>query len=297
MKASIFWILFLSFFSVEPCRSQAHTTQEEVIRFKNLLIYKYKNTKNNEAYAPQKVFEYKSSALVATNIKEAMDKLKKEIALKTSIEHPDQETYYMLPFSYEADNKHPFSAHTFYTFVKVSPSGEQSWTTISWMPADFDKTRRIEIFDTIAEAARGNKFPAVDGKNYSLEETLGFANDAKLKVQITKSYNGIIRISKELYDLEINRFNELNEGKTKYLAQDFETRFLEPGSKAINCMHAVSDLPGYYSPKGSFGTGWGIWGQNGTLHVLNHLANHKNGWLYDSVESSYLNPIAIQIKN
>ncbi len=297
MKAISFWIHFLSFLFEIQAWSQEHTSREEVVRFKNLLIYKSKSSKNNEAYASPKIFEYKSSPLVATDIKEAIDKLKKEIALKTSIEHPDQETYYMLPFSYEAENQHPFSAHTFYTFVKVSPSGEQSWTTISWMPADFDKTRKIDIFTTIADAAGGNKFPAVDGKNFTLEETLGFANDAKLKVQITKSYNGIIRISKELYDSEINRFNELKEGKIKYLAQDFETRFLEPGAKAINCMHAVSDLPGYYSPKGSFGTGWGIWGQNGTLHVLNHLANHKNGWLYDSVESSYLNAVAIQIKN
>jgi hypothetical protein len=76
---------------------------------------------------------------------------------------------------------------------------------------------------------------------------------------------GPYEISKGGFDLGIKRLRLLDGGSIQYRADD---RLYRKDQVAINCFHAMSGLTELYPNGGIFGTGFKMWGINGTARVL-----------------------------
>jgi len=76
---------------------------------------------------------------------------------------------------------------------------------------------------------------------------------------------GPYEITKEGFDVVVKRLRLLEGGTIKYRADDRLTR---KARTAINCFHAMAGLTNLYPDGGIFGTGFKIWGLNGTERVL-----------------------------
>jgi hypothetical protein len=63
----------------------------------------------------------------------------------------------------------------------------------------------------------------------------------------------------------VKRLRLLNGGTVRYRADD---RLYRKDQVAINCFHAMSGLAELYPNGGIFGTGFKMWGINGTTRVL-----------------------------
>jgi len=137
------------------------------------------------------------------------------------------------------------------------------------------------VFDGIGARliAEKNECPVSPGKNFSLAETLKLAANAKVAVCMWGPYE----IRKEGFDLGVRRKELLDSGKIKYRAYD---RLLRKTNVAINCFHAMAGLEQLYPNGGLFGSGFKMWGFNGTARVLieySHRARYK-GLLLDPVD-------------
>jgi hypothetical protein len=76
---------------------------------------------------------------------------------------------------------------------------------------------------------------------------------------------GPYEIRKEAFDLGVRRMRLLNGGTIRYRADD---RLYRKNRVAINCFHAMAGLDQLYPNGGLFGTGFKMWGINGTKRVL-----------------------------
>jgi hypothetical protein len=76
---------------------------------------------------------------------------------------------------------------------------------------------------------------------------------------------GPYEIRKEAFDRAVARLRLLEGGTIKYRADDRLTR---KDRSAINCFHATANLYELYPNGGIFGTGFNMWGVNGTTRVL-----------------------------
>jgi hypothetical protein len=76
---------------------------------------------------------------------------------------------------------------------------------------------------------------------------------------------GPYEIRKEGFDLGIKRKHLLDGGTIKYRADD---RLYRKDNVAINCFHAMAGLADQFPNGGLFGTGFKMWGFNGTARVL-----------------------------
>jgi hypothetical protein len=76
---------------------------------------------------------------------------------------------------------------------------------------------------------------------------------------------GPYEIRKEAFDLGVNRKLLLDRGTIRYKADDRITR---KDRVAINCFHAMANLEELYPNGGFLGTGFKMWGINGTARVL-----------------------------
>src|SRR5437879_13859895 len=94
---------------------------------------------------------------------------------------------------------------------------------------------------------------------------------------------GPYEIRKEGFDLGVARKRLLDEGKIKYRADD---RLYRKDKVAISCFHAMAGLDELFPNGGLFGTGFMMWGFNGTARVLieyTEKASNK-GLLLDPVD-------------
>jgi hypothetical protein len=106
-----------------------------------------------------------------------------------------------------------------------------------------------------------NKCPIVVGRDFRLDETLKVAMNDKSSVGMWGPYE----IRKEAFDLGVKRKLLLDGGTIKYKADDRLTR---KDRVAINCFHAMANLEELYPNGGFLGTGFRMWGINGTARVL-----------------------------
>jgi hypothetical protein len=124
-----------------------------------------------------------------------------------------------------------------------------------------------------------NKCPISHGKNFSLQETIKLAVDAKNAVAMWGPYE----IAKPGFDLAVKRKRLLDRGTIKYRADD---RLYRKDKIAISCFHAMAGLDELYPNGGLFGTGFMMWGFNGTARVLIEYAGkaHFKRLLLDPVD-------------
>lgn len=211
--------------------------------------------------------------------------LRREIAERLASERLPTPAYFFVGFGYEGSEKLASQSHTFASFVRVDGDGEQTWSTISWLPKTFAADQTICIFEDLGDAAKqklfGNPCEPVVARNYDLTKTVGWAVAADRKLGIWGPY----RIKRELYDLGKARVDFLESGAVSYMADDGDTRKKGEAGAAFNCMHAVSDLRGHFYPQTFFDRfAYGNWGIRGTRYVMEHYASALGDGFYDPVD-------------
>jgi hypothetical protein len=135
--------------------------------------------------------------------------------------------------------------------------------TISWLPADFMSNPNLCVFDGPGSRLipANNKCPVVPGRNVTLAETIKLAVDQKNAVAMWGPYE----IKQPAFDLGVKRKELLDGGTIKYRADD---RLYRKSKAAISCFHAMAGLDELFPSGGLFGTGFMMWGFNGTARVL-----------------------------
>ncbi len=135
--------------------------------------------------------------------------------------------------------------------------------TISWLPHDFDKNPNLCVFEGFGARLfpTWNKCPISVGRDFKLDETIKLAVNVKNAVCMWGPYE----ITKVAFDLTVKRLGLLDAGTIKYRADDRLTR---EKRTAINCFHAMAGLEELFPNGGIFGTGFKMWGINGTARVL-----------------------------
>ena len=106
-----------------------------------------------------------------------------------------------------------------------------------------------------------NKCPISIGRSFTLEETVKLAVNVKNDLGMWGPYE----IKKEAFDLAVKRKLLLDGGTIRYRADD---RLYRKDRIAINCFHAMAGLEELYPNGGFLGTGFRMWGINGTARVL-----------------------------
>ena len=111
-----------------------------------------------------------------------------------------------------------------------------------------------------------NKCPISVGRDFTLPETLKLGVNVKNAVGMWGPYE----VKKEAFDLGVRRMKLLDGGTIRYRADD---RLYRKDRVAINCFHAMAGLDKLYPNGGLFGTGFKMWGINGTKRVLIEYTN------------------------
>ena len=106
-----------------------------------------------------------------------------------------------------------------------------------------------------------DKCPISVGRNFTLAETIKLAVADKNAVAIWGPYE----INQKGFDLGVRRKRLLDGGTIKYRADD---RLYRKDRIAISCFHAMAGLENLFPNGGLFGTGFKMWGFNGTARVL-----------------------------
>ena len=190
-----------------------------------------------------------------------------------------QDRYFIVPFAYQDRRIKPEFSHSFISVIRVLADGKQpSLTsgfrrgrfknrdfeafTISWLPHDFDTNPHLRVFDGVGSQAdpKKNKCPISIGRNFRLDETLKLAVDDKNAVGMWGPYE----TKKEAFDLAARK-QLLDGGTIDFRADD---RLYRKDRVAINCFHAMAGLEELYPNGGFLGTGFRMWGINGTARVL-----------------------------
>ena len=188
--------------------------------------------------------------------------------------------YFIIPFAYENRSNDPEFSHSFMTVVHVLPDDKQPRLTagltkreyknrefeafnISWLPHDFLTNPNLCVFEGVSAriSPEKNTCPISIGRNFPLNETIKLAVDVKNAVGMWGPYE----IKKEGFDLGVRRMRLLDTGTIRYRADDRLTR---NDRTAINCFHAIAGLDQPFPNGGIFGTGFKMWGINGTARVL-----------------------------
>ena len=191
-----------------------------------------------------------------------------------------RDRYFIIPFAYEDRGNHPEHSHSFLSVIRVLADNQQpnltpglktgkfknrefEAFTISWLPSDFMTNPNLCVFDGVGSRLipENNKCPVLPGRNVTLEETIKLAVDSKNAVAMWGPYE----IKQAAFDLAVKRKNLLDGGTIKYRADD---RLYRKDKVAISCFHAMAGLDELYPNGGIFGTGFMMWGFNGTARVL-----------------------------
>jgi Na+-translocating ferredoxin:NAD+ oxidoreductase RnfD subunit len=146
------------------------------------------------------------------------NKYHKIILPSGTIAKSQDEKHFMVLFSYDHSVIPGWSPHSFAHFY--NKKGESF--TISWLPKSSPSD--VKVFSD-----------AVEGKNYSLKETLDFARETNKEVRLS----GKFEIQKDLFEKALSFKKTLESGLIKYQVYK-NTR--EGEGRALHCVHAISDL-------------------------------------------------------
>lgn len=208
------------------------------------------------------------------------DRIKVKILARLGEGKNTRDRFFIIPFAYENRGNDPGYSHSFMTVIRVLADNKQARLTrgittrtfkdrefqaftISWLPHDFTADPDLCVFKGFGARLfpTWNQCPPVPGKSFKLDETLQLGVNVKNAICMWGPYE----ITKEGFDLGVRRLRLLESGKIKYRADDRLTR---KDQTAINCFHAMAGLTDFYPNGGLFGTGFKMWGVNGTSRVL-----------------------------
>ena len=214
--------------------------------------------------------------------------IKAKITARLGAGKNTRDRYFIIPFAYENEGNQPGFSHSFMSVIRVLPDNKPSKLTkgiatrsynnrefqaftISWLPHDFSTNPNLCVFKGFGSRIipAWNQCTATAGKDFTLEETLKLAVHAGNAVCMWGPYE----ISKPGFELGVKRLRLLNGGTIKYLADD---RISRKDRTAINCFHAMAGLYELYPNGGILGTGFKMWGINGTARVLLEYCDKAN---------------------
>ena len=209
-----------------------------------------------------------------------VNRIKAKISARLGQGINTRDRYFIIPFAYQNERNDPTFSHSFISVIRVFADNKQPKLTpglktrtyknrefeaftISWLPQDFTRHPDLCVFDGPGSRLipQNNKCPLSPGRNFSLEETIRLATHDNLAVAMWGPYE----IAKPGFDLGVKRKRLLDGGTIKYRADD---RLYRKKIVAINCFHAMAGLNELYPNGGLFGTGFNMWGFNGTARVL-----------------------------
>src|SRR6516162_312274 len=221
---------------------------------------------------------------------QVVNRIKAKVSARLGEGENTKDRYFIVPFAYQHQSNQPARAHSFITVIRVFADNKQPHFTpgfrrgeyrnrnfeaftISWMPADFANNQDLCVFDGFGSRIDPylNTCPIVPGKCFMLPETLKLAVLFKNAIGMWGPYE----IKKEAFELGVKRKELLDGGTIRYKADDRLTRL---DRIAINCFHAMVNLYERYPNGGLFGTGFMMWGIDGTARVLieyTHVARDK----------------------
>ena len=209
-----------------------------------------------------------------------VDRIKAKISARLGEGNNPRDRYFIIPFAYQNDTNDPEFSHSFISVIRVFADNKQAKLTpglkkrryknrefeaftISWLPQDFTRHPHLCVFSGPGSRLipQNNTCPLVPGRNFSLEETIKLATHDNLAVAMWGPYE----IAKKGFDLGVKRKRLLDSGSIKYRADD---RLYRKDKIAISCFHAMAGLDELFPNGGLFGTGFMMWGFNGTARVL-----------------------------
>jgi hypothetical protein len=209
-----------------------------------------------------------------------VNRIKAKVSARLGEGTNTRDRYFIIPFAYEDRGNHPEFSHSFISVIRVLADNKQPKLTpgfklrryrdrefeaftISWLPHDFMSNPHLCVFDGAGSRVipERNNCPVSTGRNFTLAETIKLAVDAKNAVAMWGPYE----IKKAGFDLAVKRKRLLDGGTIKYRADD---RLYRKDKVAISCFHAMAGLDELYPNGGIFGTGFMMWGFNGTARVL-----------------------------
>ena len=212
--------------------------------------------------------------------RQIVDRIKAKVSARLGEGSNTRERYFIIPFAYQDRGNHPEFSHSFISVIRVLADNNQRKLTpglklrryrnrefeaftISWLPHDFLSNPHLCVFEGFGARLfpKMNECPISPGHNFSLEETIKLAANDKLAVAMWGPYE----IKKAVFDLAVKRKRLLDGGTIKYRADD---RLYRKEKVAISCFHAMAGLDELFPNGGLFGTGFKMWGLNGTARVL-----------------------------
>lgn len=214
--------------------------------------------------------------------------IKAKISARLGEDKNTRDRYFIIPFAYENEGNRPGYSHSFMVVIRVLPDSKQTKLvqgiakkkyqnrefqafTISWLPHDFATNPNLCVFKGFGARIfpTWNQCPISVGRDFTLEETIKLAVSVGNAVCMWGPYE----ITKEGFDLGVKRLRLLEGGTIKYRADDRLTRL---DRTAINCFHAMAGIYELYPNGGLFGTGFKMWGINGTARVLLEYTDKAN---------------------
>ncbi len=211
---------------------------------------------------------------------QVVNRIKAKIAARLGEGENKRDRYFIVPFAYQDKGNTPEFSHSFISVIRVLADRKQprftsglrrgrfknrnfEAFTVSWLPRDFDTNPHLCVFDGLGSRVfpRLNKCPISNGRSFRLDQTLKLAVNVKNAVGMWGPYE----IKKEAFDLGVKRKRLLDRGTICYRADD---RLYRKDRVAINCFHAMAGLEELYPNGGFLGTGFKMWGINGTARVL-----------------------------
>ena len=211
---------------------------------------------------------------------QVVNRIKAKVSARLGEGTNTRDRYFIIPFAYEDKGNHPEFSHSFISVIRVFADNKQPKLTpglkkqtyrdrefeaftISWLPRDFMTNPHLCVFDGGGSRVipQNNKCPISPGRNFSLEETIKLAVYEKNAVAMWGPYE----MAKQGFDLAVQRKHLLDGGTIKYRADD---RLYRRDRVAISCFHAMAGLDHLFPNGGIFGTGFKMWGLNGTARVL-----------------------------
>ena len=209
-----------------------------------------------------------------------VNRIKAKVSARLGTGENKKDRYFIIPFAYQDSRLNPKISHSFITVIRVFAYDKQPLLTrgfkhgkykqwnfeafnISWMPHDFDTNPNLCVFDGFGSRvfATWNKCSVSVGRDFTLAETLKLAVKEGNAVGMWGPYE----VRKEAFELGVKRMKLLDGGTIRYKADDRLTR---KDRMAINCFHAMAGLEELYPNGGLFGSGFQMWGINGTKRVL-----------------------------
>lgn len=287
----------------QPCaparsRPQLKTTAQVTLSILSLLICVLLLGSPSTAHAGWGKSDVDFSSYDVPLFKQIISRLETKIATKLGEGKQTHDRYFIIPFAYENRGNNPAFSHSFMSVIRVFGDRQRptplegltlrklkNWNfeafTISWLPHDFDTNPDLCVFDGFGSRifASWNQCPISPGKSFKLDETLKLGVSVKNAIGVWGPYE----ITETAFNLAVRRLHLLNSGKIKYRADD---RLYRKDRVAINCFHAMAGLEDLFPNGGLFGTGFDMWGLNGTRRVLIEYKARatKMGLLIDPVD-------------